>query len=729
MERSTTQMILMRYLFYSCLILLVSFGVLCPARSFGELPEGRWVHYERQTPTYNITAIFPGSGADKLWVSTEKALHSFDGTYWKKHVDENKPLRDYTPFFRDDKGRFYFEDGGALLVLENGVVTTYTDVPITFPVVAASKGDGIIYLGLYDSITGGLYTFNGSSVRKIRGGRVRSIVFDHDGRLWATIVDPNKPIALMVQERDEWSDRSGEIASILPTKANELTVQVAPDGAVWVNNLGKYGVYRNGTWSFHDGGSGPMFLSFDGSGGVWGYRNGTIYHLNESGAWTLSLIMDPGMLNLPNFLTEDAEGVVWTFNANTIRYYKNGAWTQFENNLDLASDRVTCMVYTKDGKLMCGHGVYVEPLTERKNEGISVWDGKSWYNFNKSGDEYLYNVYLLKRSPYDEIIASTDAGLKVYDGFSWSTIDTLEAVVGADIVWDKGNIMWVASYTGLFEYDYPRVDFKVEPIELYPNKVFYNLNFALDGVLYMQTNYGAIWSYSEDRDKVWISHPSSTNFNADIAVDSNGILWCARTYNLSWWDEYSGWRDAAELYGGRMVEIDEEGRIWASGYGTTGYYENNVWNPIPELSRYAADRFIFDSEGRYALNAFEVDMNADPPERINFAGVFEYIPGEVGVENDHTPQPFIPAINYPNPFNPSTTISFTIPKPEQVTITVYSLLGQKVATLASEWFPAGKNRVIWNSLTDLGYPCASGVYLYRIVAGNAVKTGKMLLVR
>ena len=178
-----------------------------------------------------------------------------------------------------------------------------------------------------------------------------------------------------------------------------------------------------------------------------------------------------------------------------------------------------------------------------------------------------------------------------------------------------------------------------------------------------------------------------------------------------------------------MVEIDEEGRIWASGYGTTGYYENDVWNLIPQVSGYAADTFIFDGAGRYALNAFEVDTDVDPPERINFSGVFEYIPGMVGVENDRVPQPFITAINYPNPFNPSTTISFTIPKPEQVTVSVFSLLGQKVAILTSGWLPAGKNHVIWNSLTDEGHPCASGVYLYRIVAGDAVKTGKMLLVR
>ena len=711
---------------HSILILILSSGFLHPSLSYGALPEGRWVHHERQTPQYNITAIFPGSGSDKLWVSTEKTLHSFDGTYWKKHVYEDQTLRDYTPFFRDDRGRFFYEDGGALLVLDNGVVTTYTDVEIRFPVVAASKGDGVVYLGLYDILTGGICTFDGSAVRKIREGRVRSIAFDQDGRLWATILDSGKSMALMVLEGETWSDRSGEIAAIL-SKTNELTVQVAPDGAVWVNNLGKYGVYRNGTWSFYNGGSGPMFLSFDSSGSVWGYYTKKLYRLDESGSWKLSLTMDPGIPNLPVFLAEDADSTVWTFTAENILYYTNGAWKELKNNLDLASDRVTCMVYTEDGKLMCGHGLRGELLTERKDEGISVWDGTRWNSFNTSDDLYLYNVYLLKRSPYNEIIAHTDDGLKVYDGSSWSAIDTLKAVDVADVAWDERGVMWIASYTGLIEYNEPRVDFKVNPRWLYPFKVFYNLNFDPDGMLYMQTNYGGIVTYSEGREEVWDSHPSNTINDTDIAIDSEGILWCSRKYYLSRWDTYREWVNVAELNGGRMAEIDEEGRIWASGYGTTGYYENGTWTLIPQVSNFAADTFNFDGAGRYALNAFEVVT--DTGERVNYSGVFEYIPGVVGVENDRVLQPFITAINYPNPFNPSTTISFTIPKPGKVAVSVYSLLGQKVATLASGWLPAGKNHVIWNSLTDEGHPCASGVYLYRIVAGDAVKTGKMLLVR
>jgi photosystem II stability/assembly factor-like uncharacterized protein len=80
--------------------------------------------------------------------------------------------------------------------------------------------------------------------------------------------------------------------------------------------------------------------------------------------------------------------------------------------------------------------------------------------------------------------------------------------------------------------------------------------------------------------------------------------------------------------------------------------------------------------------------------------------------------------NYPNPFNPNTTIEFSIPKRTYVTLLVYNLLGEKIATLASQEFRAGSHRVGWNAKG-----VASGVYLYCLVAGSFVETKKMLLVR
>jgi hypothetical protein len=78
----------------------------------------------------------------------------------------------------------------------------------------------------------------------------------------------------------------------------------------------------------------------------------------------------------------------------------------------------------------------------------------------------------------------------------------------------------------------------------------------------------------------------------------------------------------------------------------------------------------------------------------------------------------------PNPFNPSTTIEFALLKPSFVILKIYNLLGEEVATLAAEKLPAGKHQRVWEAKG-----LASGVYLYRLEAGEFVETKKLILLR
>ncbi len=80
--------------------------------------------------------------------------------------------------------------------------------------------------------------------------------------------------------------------------------------------------------------------------------------------------------------------------------------------------------------------------------------------------------------------------------------------------------------------------------------------------------------------------------------------------------------------------------------------------------------------------------------------------------------------NYPNPFNPKTNITFTIKKPGHVTLEVYNLRGQKIETLVDRRLQAGTFETIWNAGAY-----ASGVYFYRLQAGNYSKQKKMILVK
>jgi hypothetical protein len=85
--------------------------------------------------------------------------------------------------------------------------------------------------------------------------------------------------------------------------------------------------------------------------------------------------------------------------------------------------------------------------------------------------------------------------------------------------------------------------------------------------------------------------------------------------------------------------------------------------------------------------------------------------------------------NHPNPFNPETEISYTLPAAGKVRLTVYNMLGQKVKTLVDEYQAAGHKTITWDGADEGGNKAASGVYFYRVKAGEFEDTKKMILMK
>jgi len=85
--------------------------------------------------------------------------------------------------------------------------------------------------------------------------------------------------------------------------------------------------------------------------------------------------------------------------------------------------------------------------------------------------------------------------------------------------------------------------------------------------------------------------------------------------------------------------------------------------------------------------------------------------------------------NYPNPFNPTTTIDYSIPKSGNVELVIFNIAGQKVRTLVNENQNAAFYKVVWDGLDDNSASVASGMYIYRIVSGNFSKIEKMMLMK
>jgi len=140
------------------------------------------------------------------------------------------------------------------------------------------------------------------------------------------------------------------------------------------------------------------------------------------------------------------------------------------------------------------------------------------------------------------------------------------------------------------------------------------------------------------------------------------------------------------------------------------------------------DVIVVGDTGRVILYAYN--------DRDGFAGTAEVLVYEPGPPTsvDQVPEAGLPrtyelAQNYPNPFNPTTNIEFALPTSSDVSVEVVNILGQHVAELVNDLLPAGRYRLEWNGTDYAGNSVATGVYFYRIQAGDFVETRKMLLLK
>jgi len=125
--------------------------------------------------------------------------------------------------------------------------------------------------------------------------------------------------------------------------------------------------------------------------------------------------------------------------------------------------------------------------------------------------------------------------------------------------------------------------------------------------------------------------------------------------------------------------------------------------------------------------------NLDDANRYAFMGnVVDWFGVSTAVENivsSDLPTTYALHDNYPNPFNPETAIAYDLPKSSRIELNVYNVLGQKIRTLVSAQKAAGRYMAIWDGKDDYGVQASSGVYFYRLKAGDFVQNHKMMLIK
>ena len=84
---------------------------------------------------------------------------------------------------------------------------------------------------------------------------------------------------------------------------------------------------------------------------------------------------------------------------------------------------------------------------------------------------------------------------------------------------------------------------------------------------------------------------------------------------------------------------------------------------------------------------------------------------------------------HPNPFNPETTVEYTLENTQRVVIAIFDVKGALVRRLVDQSVPTGEHRVTWNGVDDAGQPASSGIYFVRMVAGTYTETRKIVMLK
>ena len=246
----------------------------------------------------------------------------------------------------------------------------------------------------------------------------------------------------------------------------------------------------------------------------------------------------------------------------------------------------------------------------------------------------------------------------------------------------------------------------------------------------------------------WVNYSRTT-----YAYNSNGKV---DNYIMEEWSNFA-WANVGKIsytYNGSghtslMLAEQWTGGSWLPYFRSTYSYNNN-WGLLSDIREmYNSSNWInfikaaytYDgdnnaikgesfkwSNNSWVITHGQLNMeynNANDTLSFNASAITASYLHVSGVnENQSMVKDYYLSQNFPNPFNPNTAINFQLPKSGQVTIKVYDVLGNEVKTLVNEYKPAGNYKTDFNASG-----LSSGVYIYKIFAGDYISSKKMILLK
>jgi len=426
----------------------------------------------------------------------------------------------------------------------------------------------------------------------------------------------------------------------------------------------------------------------------------------------------------------------------TIKYNTEGSeqWAVSYNGPDNGTDEAVAIgvdgfgnVFVTGKSQYTNSGYDVVTLKYRSN-GTLVWDarfqgsGTSSDLPNAMSVDRLGNVYICgsSGSPPDYLMIKyntlgTERWAHTYDGPAQSTD------VAEDIAIDSQGNVYVTGYSmGIASsYDYATIKYNATGDEQWVQR--YN---GSDN-----TWDKASALYVSDSANVYVTGSSSKEIGEDsdyltVKYNAGGaVRWIRRFNGVG--NTYDEAVDVAVDGMGNVYVLGRNSEERESMDYTTVLYDAN--GALTGAARYLGlgcsldtpesitlddqgNAYIAGSSGYYVWSVFTVLKYSQSPTSAHH-------------RNLENPADFRLYMNHPNPFNEKTSISFRLSTANPVELTIYNLLGEKVATLTDEMTSAGIHRVVWNGLDQIGREVPSGVFISRLQVGQKTASIKMLLLR
>jgi len=380
------------------------------------------------------------------------------------------------------------------------------------------------------------------------------------------------------------------------------------------------------------------------------------------------------------------------------------------------------------------------------------WNLISWNVAYESQVEDLISEF----SEYIDVIQSFDQGALTYDPdlAEYSTLEYLDYYHGYWFKMDSAYDLEICG-AGIGKDEAVSIYEGWNLIGYWP-KAVYTVEDALASIL---ENVLVVLGFDEGGGSVWI--PSLRDFNsltemepllgywlksaAEVSLSYPGFTppaskgmsamsesnWSAVLPSNKWVSVYGSeiMLDGEELKAGAIIEAySKDGiRCGCSEYSSdilrfTPIYGRDDWNEITEKYPQEGESFSIYINGTRTYPDITWSQNG---ARIDISQRF----GKPGKSSGNLPSEYALNQNFPNPFNPNTEISYAIPEGSLVKLEIFNIMGRKVIALVNEYQEAGNYVIAWNGRDEDGIHVSSGVYFYRITAGDFVKTRKMVLMK